>query len=163
MLKLPIEADEKTQVIKPRGFSEAGPAAFDARGLLHGMPLVVRSVTELALRFWHGTNMENLSGGGHAFFSLFRRVPPASPPAVAPGPGPWPGGIGPLENTNTTKKGAVNGCVEGYFIFDVSAGFTKILPLFGFNLDQNSRLWFYRNVETLEMVSDPYGFMGDVT
>ena len=161
VLKLPIEADQKTQVIKPRELSEAGTVAFDGRGLLQDMPLVVRSATELALRSWHGSgpaSMVNPSGWSNIFFSLFRRNAPAPAPAPAPGPGPWPGGVGVLPNTNTTKKYAVRGCLEGYYIFDVSIGGTgpfKIRLLFGFTLDQNTRLWFFRKVDTLYMVSIP--------
>lgn len=159
VLKLPIEADAKTQVIKPREFSEEGTVAFDARGLLQDMPLFVRSATELALRSLHGsgsTNIVNSSGWGYMFFSLFRRNAPAPPaPApLAPGPGPWPGGVGELVNTNTTKKPAVTGCFEVYYILDISVGFTEALKILRLNLDQNSRFWLFRKVVTLIMVSN---------
>lgn len=157
VLKLPLEFDKKTHVIKPRELSDRETVAFDARGLLQDMPLVVRSATELALHSWHGsgfTSMVNPSGWGNMFLFLFRRNAPGPPP---PGPGPWPGGVGVLPNTNTTEKPQVNGCLEGYYIVDFSVGATgpfKIRLLFGFTLDQNTRFWFFRKVNTLFMVSN---------
>ncbi|KAF8344978.1 hypothetical protein F5887DRAFT_237318 [Amanita rubescens] len=144
--KLVIEAEEKTKILKPRGFSEAETNSrnvlLDVGGLLSNIPLA-RSVTDLVLRFWRGSDPTNMdiTSSPDAQNPLFRRL--------IPGPGPWPGGNGPLDNVDSSAGPVQNACIITYMIFDLSVGARDAFKLLGISFDQNTRISFWRKVNTL--------------
>ncbi len=144
--KLVLEALSKVQTLKQRGFSEAETNSrnvlFDVGSFLSNIPLL-RSVTELVLHFWRGidpTNVE-IASSPDARNPLFRRL--------IPGPGPWPGGNGPLANADSTAGPVENACIITYMIFDLSVGARDAFKILGISFDQNSRISFWRKVNTL--------------
>ena len=148
---LRVEQLAKTQNIKPRKFSETEPGSsnvvFDVKGLLHDMPLVAKSVAELALRFWHGSDPSNMeitkySGAAHPTLPSLRR-------RSAPGPAPWPGGTGPLSHDGSTEGPATDACLETFFIAELVIAAVEAF----WKLDTNSQIVPWRRVDTLDMVS----------
>lgn len=157
---LRVEQLAKTQNIKPREFGEtevdSSNMVFDVKGLLYDMPLVAKSVAELALHSWHGSGPSNMdisttnSGAEDPTFpSLHRRF-------LTPGPAPWPGGTGPLSHVSSTKGPATDACLETFliieFVIAVTDEFLKFLKL-DTKLDTNTQIVPWRRVKTLAMVS----------
>lgn len=148
--KLVLEADDKTEKLKPRGFSEVETnsrnVVFDVSGLISNIPLV-RSMAELVLRFWRGSDLSIMETTRNraAQNPLLRRV--------APGPGPWPGGNGPLDNVNSANGPVENACIITYMIVDLSVGAREAFKFLGLSFDENTRQSFWRKVNTIYYVS----------
>lgn len=158
---LRVEQLAKTQNIKPRKFSETkadtSNVVFDVKGLLQDMPLVAKSVAELALRSWHRSDPSKMEISMHngaedpTFSSLRRRL--------SPGPAPWPGGTAPLSHIGSTEGPAIDACLETFLIIEIIAAFIDALPVWLFKLDTNSQLVFFRRVDTLDMVSTSHRYL----